>query len=78
MTKAMGTRGYHIVRFRGRYYIRHKQYDSYYEGLGRQVVDSIPSDPEHYQGKLFALSCTALHVLTSRRMAPDDARPLCG
>jgi hypothetical protein len=45
----MGTRGLEIVRFRGRYYVRHHQFDSYYEGLGAQIVGSIPTDPDEYQ-----------------------------
>ena len=45
----MGTRGLKIVRFRGRYYIRHNQYDSYFEGLGAEIVASVPFDPEEYQ-----------------------------
>ncbi|KAK3366682.1 hypothetical protein B0T24DRAFT_659000 [Lasiosphaeria ovina] len=45
----MGTRGLKMVRFRGRYYIRYQQYDSYYECLGAEIVASVPSDPEEYQ-----------------------------
>ncbi|KAH8749861.1 hypothetical protein F5883DRAFT_228310 [Diaporthe sp. PMI_573] len=45
----MGTRGLEIVRFRRRYYIRHHQYDSYFEGLGAEIVASIPADPKGYQ-----------------------------
>ncbi|KAJ5754834.1 hypothetical protein N7533_004377 [Penicillium manginii] len=45
----MGTRGLEIVRFRGRYYIRWHQFDSYLEGLGAKIVASIPSDPVKYQ-----------------------------
>ncbi|KAI1116492.1 hypothetical protein F5Y14DRAFT_406934 [Nemania sp. NC0429] len=45
----MGTRGLEIVRFRGRYYIRYHQYDTYYEGLGAQIVASIPAAPDKYQ-----------------------------
>ncbi|KAJ6037347.1 hypothetical protein N7540_001626 [Penicillium herquei] len=45
----MGTRGLDIVRYRGRYYARYHQFDSYYESLGKNVVASIPTDPEKYQ-----------------------------
>ncbi|KAH7129052.1 hypothetical protein EDB81DRAFT_888820 [Dactylonectria macrodidyma] len=45
----MGTRGLEIVRFRSRYYIRYRQYDSYFEGLGAEIVASIPTDPDEYQ-----------------------------
>ncbi len=44
----MGTRGLEIVRFRGRYYIRWHQYDSYFERLGAKIVASIPTDPGEY------------------------------
>jgi hypothetical protein len=46
----MGTRGLEIVRFRGRYYIRYHQFDTYFEGLGAKIVASIPADPEEYHG----------------------------
>lgn len=46
----MGTRGLRIVRFRKRYYVRYNQYDSYYEGLGADIVGSIPANPEEYKG----------------------------
>jgi len=45
----MGTRGHRIVRFRKRYYTKHNQYDSYLEGLGKELVDAIPTDPDEYQ-----------------------------
>ena len=45
----MGTRGYRIIRFRGRYWIFYNHWDSYPEGLGEWLVDSIPADPEQYQ-----------------------------
>ncbi|KAJ5719034.1 hypothetical protein N7493_007489 [Penicillium malachiteum] len=45
----MGTRGLDIVRYRGRYYARYHQFDSYYESLGKDVVASIPADPAKYQ-----------------------------
>ncbi|KAJ5630078.1 hypothetical protein N7528_003735 [Penicillium herquei] len=45
----MGTRGLDIVRYRGRYYSRYHQFDSYFEGLGKDVVANIPTDPEKYQ-----------------------------
>lgn len=50
----MGTRGLEIVRFRKRYYIRYHQYDSYYEGLGAQIVGSIPADSAGYESMLCA------------------------
>jgi len=45
----MGTRGYVMVRFRGRYYIRYHRFDSYYEGLGVEIIADIPTDPNEYQ-----------------------------
>ncbi|KAI1734271.1 hypothetical protein F4680DRAFT_357644 [Xylaria scruposa] len=45
----MGTRGFSIVRFRQRYYVRFRRLDSYFEGLGAEIVASIPADPEAYQ-----------------------------
>lgn len=47
----MGTRALQIVRFRKRYYIRWHQFDGYFEGLGVNIVASIPADPEEYQSK---------------------------
>ncbi|KAJ4316281.1 hypothetical protein N0V84_007926 [Fusarium piperis] len=44
----MGTRGLEVVRFRRRYYVRYHQYDSYFEGVGAQIVASIPADPDEY------------------------------
>ena len=45
----MGTRGFFVYRFRGRYYALYLPYDTYPEGLGKQVVQSIPEDPEEYR-----------------------------
>ncbi|EFY85109.1 hypothetical protein J3459_011867 [Metarhizium acridum] len=45
----MGTRGLKIVRFRGRYYIYYNQFDSYFEGLGAEIVASVPTEPDKYQ-----------------------------
>ncbi|PYH90598.1 hypothetical protein BO71DRAFT_361171 [Aspergillus ellipticus CBS 707.79] len=45
----MGTRGLEIVRFNKRYYIRYHQFDSYFEGLGAEIIANIPTDPEEYQ-----------------------------
>ena len=45
----MGTRGYRIIKLRGRYWVFYNHWDSYPEGLGQWLVDSIPADPEQYQ-----------------------------
>lgn len=47
----MGTRGFQIIRFDGKYYVYYKQYDSYPENLGRKIVAEIPTDPKSYRGK---------------------------
>ncbi|UPK95540.1 hypothetical protein LCI18_006475 [Fusarium solani-melongenae] len=48
----MGTRGLEVVRFRGRYYIRYRQYDRSFEGLGAKIVASIPANPDKYHERL--------------------------
>ena len=45
----MGTRGFRIVKFRGRYWIFYNHWDSYPEGLGKGLVGSIPTDPDGYR-----------------------------
>lgn len=45
----MGTRGYKIIRFRGRYYCFYNHFDSYPDCYGAGLVSEIPSDPEEYQ-----------------------------
>ena len=45
----MGTRGLKIVRFHGRYYVYYNHFDSYPRGLGRILVDEIPTDSELYK-----------------------------
>ncbi|MCJ1244746.1 hypothetical protein MMC30_001946 [Trapelia coarctata] len=45
----MGTRGYFVYRFRGRYYALYLPYDTYPKGLGKELVESIPEDPEGYR-----------------------------
>ena len=54
----MGTRGYFVYRFRGRYYVLYNHYDSYPSGMGQWLVDQIPQDPEAYQSMT---STTALY-----------------
>lgn len=46
----MGTYGLEIYRFHGRYYIYYHRMDGYFEGVGAQIVESIPADPVEYQG----------------------------
>ena len=45
----MGTRGYKLIRFRGRYYRFYNHYDSYPDCYGAGLVSEIPSDAEEYQ-----------------------------
>lgn len=45
----MGTRGFRIIKFRGRYWIFYNHWDSYPNGLGKSLVGGIPTDPEEYQ-----------------------------
>ena len=45
----MGTRGYRIIKFRGRYWIFYNNWDSHPYGLGKWLVDSVPADHGQYQ-----------------------------
>lgn len=45
----MGTRGLRIVRHRGRYYVYWNQYDSYPEGLRKEIVSDIPKSPKAFE-----------------------------
>ncbi|KAL9009256.1 MAG: hypothetical protein Q9173_005700 [Seirophora scorigena] len=45
----MGTRGLRIVRYRGRYWCFYNHWDSYLEGMGNSLVESIPTDPDEYK-----------------------------
>lgn len=48
----MGTRGFRIIKFKGRYWIFYNHFDSYPDGLGKSLVEAIPTDPEAYQNWL--------------------------
>ncbi|KAL6712735.1 hypothetical protein ACLMJK_009673 [Lecanora helva] len=48
----MGTRGFKIVKFRGRYWHFYSLRDSYPEGLGEAIVRKIPKDSAGYQAWL--------------------------
>ena len=45
----MGTRGYRVIRFRGRYYRFYNHRDSYPAAFGSGIVNRIPVDPKVYQ-----------------------------
>ena len=76
----MGTRGYRIIKFRGRYWIFYNHWDSYPDALGQWLVDSIPADPEQYQKwlqsqrHLFAKWDSLLNELLT--IQPEDMRKL--
>ena len=76
----MGTRGYRIIRFRGRYWIFYNHWDSNPHGLGQWLVDSIPADPEQYQKWLhsqrdfFAKWDSLLNEILT--IQPEDMRKL--
>ena len=44
----MGTRGYSIIHFRGRYHLFYSGRDSYPDGLGDSIVCEIPTNPREY------------------------------
>ncbi|KAI4116182.1 MAG: hypothetical protein LQ345_003354 [Seirophora villosa] len=45
----MGTRGLRIVRYRGRYWCFYNHWDSYLDGMGNSLVETIPTDPHEYK-----------------------------
>lgn len=49
---------FEIVCFCGRYYVRLHEDDADSEGLGAQIIASIPADPEEYQG----MACRVVSV----------------
>ena len=49
MLFGMGTRGLKIVRHRGRYYVYWNQFDSYPEGLGKDLVSEIPKSRDAFE-----------------------------
>ncbi|MCJ1428687.1 hypothetical protein MMC29_006598 [Sticta canariensis] len=71
----MGTEGYRVTRFRGRYYRFYRGKDSYPEGLGRWIVSEIPTDPEAYQQWLAEQRKEALgwHLAVERYLCRERA-----
>ena len=55
----MGTRGYRVVRFRGRYYRFFNHWDSYPSNFGSGIVNGIPTNPEAYRTWLAKQRATA-------------------
>ncbi|KAL0956643.1 hypothetical protein HGRIS_002776 [Hohenbuehelia grisea] len=45
----MGTRGYKVYRYKGRYIVHYNHFDSYPSGLGLNLLDQIPRDLEAYE-----------------------------
>ena len=39
----MGTRGYYIFRYQGKYYVFYNHFDSYFTGLGADIVKELQS-----------------------------------
>ncbi|KAI9769921.1 MAG: hypothetical protein M1840_003630 [Geoglossum simile] len=54
----MGTRGFYIYRYKGRYYVYYNHWDSYPEGLGSWIVSDIPTDPDQYKAWLNKMRAT--------------------
>ncbi|KAI9782560.1 MAG: hypothetical protein M1839_004804 [Geoglossum umbratile] len=54
----MGTRGFYIYRYNGRYYVYYNHWDSYPEGLGSWIVEDIPTDPDEYRAWLNRMRAT--------------------
>ncbi|KAI9812288.1 MAG: hypothetical protein M1827_004737 [Pycnora praestabilis] len=48
----MGTRGLKALRHRGKYYIIYNHQDSYPEGLGKDLVENVPTEPDKYKAWL--------------------------
>lgn len=46
----MGTRGLRVYRVNGIYYTIFVYCDASPSGVGKEVVDEIPADPEAYKG----------------------------
>ena len=46
--EVMVTRGYRIIKFRGRYWIFWNNINSYPSGMGESLVNRIPSEPEEH------------------------------
>ncbi|KAF1960912.1 hypothetical protein CC80DRAFT_489144 [Byssothecium circinans] len=48
----MGTRGLYAYKYRGRYYVYYNHWDSYPEGLGKELAGNVPSDPDKFKAWL--------------------------
>lgn len=46
----MGTRGLRVYRAHGIYYAIYVNYDAYPHGVGKTIVEGIPTDPEALKG----------------------------
>lgn len=61
----MGTRGYKIVRYKGRYWVYYNHYDSYPENFGVKIVSRIPVDPAEYKGENSSFAADVLAISSS-------------
>ncbi len=70
----MGTRGYKVYRHKRWYFVYYNHYDSYPEGLGVELLSSIPTDPEEFQKWLQARRASLDKLLAEREelLATDE------
>ena len=47
----MGTSSVKVVRYDGRYYVYHNQYDGDLRYVGSEIVSMIPTDPDGYRSE---------------------------
>lgn len=71
----MGTRGYRVTRFRGRYYRFYSWCNSFPSNLGKRIVSEIPLAPEAYRQWLAERRKEALewHVAVERFLCRERA-----
>ncbi|KAJ3851226.1 hypothetical protein EV368DRAFT_83744 [Lentinula lateritia] len=71
----MGTRGFHVYRYKGFYYVFFNQYDSYPEGLGVQVANEIPSDPTEFESYVASTQKYLLRLFSESKEKDDGSDP---
>jgi len=65
----MGTKGFKVIKFRGRNWIFYNAFDSEPEGLGESLVDNIPMNTEEYQ-IWYVLAGATIHILVFPALTP--------